>query len=238
MNNSYKTESIVLGILLFLGLATLGYFISKAAYQVKSADRVVTVKGLAQKEVKADIAIWPISFKETGNDLITLNAAIDKKSKIIVDFLKNRGFNQADITIAPPQLKDLEADQYYNQNKIRYRYIAKSTITVYSKNVDLVRNSISNLDSLIKQGIAISSDYEDQSQYLYTSLNEIKPGMIEQATKNARKSAEKFAEDSGSNLGKIKRASQGQFSISNRDSNTPYIKKVRVVSTLEYFLVD
>jgi len=238
MNNSYRTESIVLGILLFLGLATLGYFISQAAYQVKSADRIVTVKGLAEKEVKADIAIWPISFKETGNDLITLNAAIDKKSGIIVEFLKKRGFDEADITIAPPQLKDLEADQYYNQKTIRFRYIAKSTITVYSKNVDLVRQSISNLDSLIKQGIALSSDYEDQSQYLYTNLNEIKPEMIEQATKNARKSAEKFAEDSGSNLGKIKRALQGQFSISNRDSNTPYIKKVRVVSTLEYFLVD
>jgi len=238
MNNSYKTESIVLGILLFLGLATLGYFISKAAYQVKSADRAVTVKGLAEKEVKADIAIWPISFKETGNDLITLNAAIGRKSGKIVEFLKNKGFNEEDITIAPPQLKDLEADQYYNQKNIRFRYIAKSTVTVYSKNVDLVRESISNLDSLIKQGIALSSDYEDRSQYLYTNLNNIKPEMIEQATKNARKSAEKFAEDSGSNLGKIKRAFQGQFSISNRDSNTPYIKKARVVSTLEYFLVD
>lgn len=238
MNNSYRTESIVLGILLFLGLATLGYFISKAAYQVKSADRVVTVKGLAEKEVKADIAIWPISFKETGNDLLTLNSAIENKSRIIVEFLKKRGFEETDITVAPPQLKDLDADQYYNQKTNRFRYIAKSTITVYSKNVDLVRQSISNLDALIKQGIALSSDYEDQSQYLYTNLNEIKPEMIEQATKNARKSAEKFAEDSGSNLGKIKRAWQGQFSISNRDSNTPYIKKVRVVSTLEYFLVD
>lgn len=238
MNNGYRTESIVLGILLFLGLATLGYFISKAAYQVKSADRVVTVKGLAEKEVNADIAIWPISFKETGNDLISLNSAIDQKSGKIIEFLKKKGFKEEDITIAPPQLKDLEADQYYNQKSIRYRYIAKSTITVYSKNVDLVRKSISSLDSLIKEGIALSSDYEDRSQYLYTNLNEIKPEMIEQATKNARKSAEKFAEDSGSNLGKIKRAWQGQFSIANRDSNTPYIKKVRVVSTLEYFLVD
>ena len=238
MNNGYKAESIVLGILLFLGLATLGYFISKAAYQVKSADRTVTVKGLAEKEVNADIAIWPISFKETGNDLLALNTGVDQKSGKIVEFLKKRGFKKEDITVAPPQLKDLEADQYYNQKDIRFRYIAKSTVTVYSKNVDLIRESISNLDLLIKQGIALSSDYEDQSQYLYTNLNEIKPGMIEQATKNARKSAEKFAEDSGSNLGKIKRASQGQFSISNRDSNTPYIKKVRVVSTLEYFLVD
>ena len=189
MNNSYRTESIVLGILLFLGLATLGYFISKAAYQVKSADRVVTVKGLAEKEVKADIAIWPISFKETGNDLLTLNSAIENKSRIIVEFLKKRGFEETDITVAPPQLKDLDADQYYNQKTNRFRYIAKSTITVYSKNVDLVRQSISNLDALIKQGIALSSDYEDQSQYLYTNLNEIKPEMIEQATKNARKSS-------------------------------------------------
>lgn len=236
--NSYKTESILLGILLFLGLASLGYFISKAAYQVKTAERVVTVKGLAEKEVKANIAIWPISFKETGNDLITLNSAIKSKSSKVVGYLKSKGFNDEEITVAPPQLKDLEADQYYNQKDIRYRYIAKSTVTVYTDKVDLVRESISALDTLIKEGIALSSDYEDRSQYLYTSLNEIKPEMIEQATKNARKSAEKFAEDSGSNLGKIKRAWQGQFSITDRDSNTPYIKKVRVVSTLEYFLVD
>ena len=238
MSKNYKIESVIIGILLFLGLSVLGYFIAKSAYLVKTADRVVTVKGLAEKEVGANIAIWPISFKQTGNDLITLNSGISAKSDKVVSFLKSRGFKEDEITVAPPQLKDLEADQYYNQKNIKYRYIAKSTVTVYSNNVGLVRTSITNLDSLIKEGIALSSDYEDRPQYLYTSLNEIKPEMIEEATKNARKSAEKFAEDSGSNLGKIKRAWQGQFSITNRDSNTPYIKKIRVVSTLEYFLVD
>lgn len=238
MNKKYLTEATILGILLCLGLIGLGYFVAKAAFLVKSADRIVTVKGLAEKEVPANIAIWPISFKETDNNLLNLYTKTKSKSDTITKFLKENGFKENEISIAPPQIKDLEADQYYNPDKMKFRYLGKTTITVHSQNVENVRKAIGKVSDLVKRGIALSSDYEDRTQYLFTNLNEIKPGMIEEATKNARKAAQKFAEDSGSNLGKIKRAWQGQFSITNRDSNTPYLKKIRVVTTLEYFLAD
>ena len=238
MNKKYISEASILGILLCIGLIGLGYFISKAAFLVKSADRIVTVKGLAEREVPANIAIWPISFKETDNDLLNLYSKMKVKSDKITKFLKENSFSDNEISIAPPQIKDLEADQYFNSNRVKFRYLGKTTITIHTKNVETVRKSITKLSELVKSGIALSSDYEDRTQYLFTNLNEIKPDMIEIATKNARQAAEKFAQDSGSNLGKIRRAWQGQFSIKDRDSNTPYLKKVRVVTTLEYFLAD
>ncbi|MBC8524871.1 MAG: SIMPL domain-containing protein, partial [Chlorobium phaeobacteroides] len=118
-------------------------------------------------------------------------------------------------------------------------YAGSSTVNVYTENIEKVRLARGELSDLGAKGVAISGEnYQARSEYLYTQLNEVKPAMIEEATSNARAVAEKFAEDSGSRLGKIKRASQGQFSIMDRDSNTPYMKKVRVVSTLEYYLVD
>ena len=105
--------------------------------------------------------------------------------------------------------------------------------------MDLIRKLISSQGELLKQGVAITSgDYRYNVQYEYTGLNKIKPQMIEEATKNARQAAEKFAEDSDSKLGKIRKANQGQFSITDRDANTPYIKKVRVVTTIDYSLED
>jgi hypothetical protein len=134
---------------------------------------------------------------------------------------------------------DRLAQGYVEPNKIKFRYSAASTITVFTANVDMARKTMKKLVDLAKKGIAIESqDYGTKTEFLFTRLNEIKPEMIEEATKNARDVAEKFAKDSNSVLGKIKQAKQGQFSISDRDSNTPYIKKVRVVSTVEYYLTD
>ena len=137
-----------------------------------------------------------------------------------------------------PDIIDLDAERYSN-NQTGYRYNVTAVITVTSTQVDLVRRLISEQGELLKQGIAITGgDYRYSVQYDYTDLNRIKPQMIEEATKNARAAAEKFASDSDSELGKIKHAYQGQFSITDRDSNTPYIKKVRVVTTIDYYLED
>jgi hypothetical protein len=134
---------------------------------------------------------------------------------------------------------DRQAQAYANAPDIKFRYAATSTITVYSTKVDQVRNAMTQLVELGKQGLAIAgADYEARTQFLFTRLNDIKPDMIEAATRNAREVATRFAQDSDSQLGKIRRASQGQFSIDDRDSNTPHIKKVRVVSTVEYYLSD
>lgn len=239
MNSKRISEAIILGAFLCAGLVILGALISSSVVKIKSLDRTVTVKGLSEREVPANIAIWPIKFSEADNNLSNLYSVLQKNSEIIIEFLKKNGFTDDDISISAIAVIDRQAQGYGDMNKIKFRYSANSTISVYSKKVDTVRNTMKKLVELGKQGIAIvGQDYETKTQFLFTNLNEIKPEMIEEATKNARKVALKFAKDSNSKLGKIKKARQGQFSINDRDSNTPHIKKVRVVSTLEYYLSD
>ncbi|MBQ5619271.1 MAG: SIMPL domain-containing protein, partial [Alistipes sp.] len=195
-------------------------------------------KGLAEMEIAADKVTWPLMYKEVGNDLSALYNKISTTNKAIVDFLKQKGITEEEISINAPEIIDMQAERYVGENK-DYRYNVTEVITVTSSKVDLVRSLISEQGELLKQGIAITGgDYRYNIQYDYTSLNEIKPQMIEEATKNAREAAQKFAKDSDSELGKIKRATQGQFSIDNRDANTPYIKRIRVVTTIEYSLED
>ena len=239
MNSKRIVEAIILGAFLCAGLVILGALISGSVVKIKSLDRTVTVKGLSEREVPANIAIWPIQFSEADNNLLNLYSVIQKKSEIIIEFLEKNGFTDDEISISAIAVIDRQAQGYGDMNKIKFRYSANSTISVYSKKVDMVRNTMKKLVELGKQRIAIAGqDYQTRTQFLFTNLNEIKPEMIEEATKNARNVAVKFAKDSNSKLGKIKKARQGQFSISDRDSNTPHIKKVRVVSTLEYYLSD
>ncbi len=238
MNNRRIVEAVILGAFLSMGLIVLGHLISSTALKIKSLDRTVTVKGLSEREVPADIAIWPIKFTETDNDLNNLYLVIQDKMDLIVAFIKENGFTDEEITIASPAIMDRQA-QGYDANRISFRYSANATITVYSKKVDAVRKTMKKILELGKKGIAIAgSDYQAKTEYLFTGLNDIKPEMVEEANKKARQVAEKFAKDSNSKLGKIKHARQGQFSIANRDSNTSHIKKVRVVSTLVYYLSD
>ena len=127
----------------------------------------------------------------------------------------------------------------YNNDPIPYNYSVSSVVTVSSTQVDKVRQLINRQGELLSKGIAVvSNDYSNQISYEYTGLNEIKPEMIAEATENAREAAKKFADDSDSKIGKIKSARQGQFTIEDRDSYTPYIKEVRVVTSLTYFLED
>jgi hypothetical protein len=232
--SNWKTEAVIVA----LGLAALGAQIEAGINDFVAKDRVVTVKGLAEMEIAADKVTWPLMYKEVGNDLSALYNKISTTNKAIVDFLKQKGITEEEISINAPEIIDMQAERYVGENK-DYRYNVTEVITVTSSKVDLVRSLISEQGELLKQGIAITGgDYRYNIQYDYTSLNDIKPQMIEEATKNAREAAQKFAKDSDSELGKIKRATQGQFSIDNRDANTPYIKRIRVVTTIEYSLED
>jgi len=239
MNNRRMGEAFILGVLLCIGLVSLGYLISGSIIRIKALNRTVTVKGLSEREVPTNIAIWPIKFNEADNDLNDLFSRIQRNNSLIIKFLKNNSIKDKEISISVPAIMDRQAEGYTDPNRIKFRYSGSSIITVYTDNVDSVRNTMKKLVELGKQGIAISGqDYNSKTEFLFTKLNQIKPEMIEEATKNARKVAERFAKDSESSLGKIRHAKQGQFSINNRDSNTPYIKKVRVVSTVEYYLSD
>jgi uncharacterized protein len=238
-SNQYVRESVILGTLLLAGLLGLGYFISNSILAMKMMERTVEVKGLSEREINADIAIWPITFNIAENDLVKLSTVIKDKNTEVVKFLKSKGFDDAEVSVSAPSIVDKLAREYDSGTNSAFRYSASSTITVYTNQVDKVKEARTQLGELGKLGIAIGNDNNGMgTQYLYSKLNDIKPAMIEEATKNARQTAQKFAKDSDSKLGKIKRASQGTFSIEDRDSSTAYIKKVRVVSTVEYYLSD
>ena len=230
----YFIESAIVAV----GIALLGLFVYLGFSSFAAKDRMVSVRGLAEREVPADHVIWPIMYKTTGNDLQALYADINRSSTQIREFLTRNGLPAEDISAGVPQIVDLWAERYASSDVTsRDRYNITLTLTVSSAKVDLVRSLMSRMSELLKQGIAISAgDYGSQVEYEFTSLNKIKPQMIEEATKNAREAAAKFAADSDSRLGKIKSAEQGYFSIENRDQYTPHIKKVRVVTSVNYFL--
>lgn len=231
----YYVEALILA----LGIVVFGTFIQNSINRFTNRERVVTVKGLSEREVPADKVIWPLVYKELGNDPAEIYQRLEKKNATLVTFLKKQGLAESEITVNAPQVKDRLADSW-SQQGVMDRYVATGVIIVSSTQVDLVRSIMQKQAELMKMGIAlITEEYgSNMIKYEFTGLNNIKPEMVEESTKNARTTAEKFAKDSDSRLGKIRRATQGQFSISDRDNNTPHIKNIRVVSTIEYYIND
>lgn len=224
------------GLFVAIGIVILGILLNAAIKNFKEADRYVTVRGLSEMEAEADQVLWPLAYNITGNDLQSIYSNIESTNKIVTDFLVNDGVKRDEINISAPSVVDLNADRY-SENRKSFRYIVTQVITVNSKNVTKVIELQRRQSELLKRGIAIIADsYQYQTQFVFTKLNDVKPGMIEQATKNARASAEKFAQDSESELGTIKNATQGQLTIEDRDAYTPQVKKLRVVTTVVYTL--
>lgn len=237
MDNQHKA-AFWLGAFICIGLTASAWLLGSSAIKFKEYERVVSVKGLSERELPADVAVWPIRFAAANNELTNLYATMEANAREITAFLQKEGFSADEITTATPLVTDKLAERYGEQN-VSMRYTAQQTITIYTSKIDLVRQSQERIVELGKKGIAIGGDeYSQRVQYMFTKLNEVKPAMVEEATRNARMVAEQFAADSNSRLGKLKRANQGQFSVEDRDSNTPYLKKVRVVSTVDYYLVD
>ena len=204
-----------------LGIIVLGFSIKAGIDNVVNKDRKVTVKGLAEKEVEADKVTWPIQTKQLGNDLPQLYSSINETTLKVKNFLIQNGIKEEEISINAPVVKDLNADVYSN-NQRSYRYIITSNLTVTSRNVKLVRSIIARQGELLKQGVAVvNDDYGSNVSYEYVSFQNMKPEMMQEAIKNAEKTAQQFAENSKSKLNKIMTADQGQFSIDGRDSNTP-----------------
>jgi len=239
MKENSKASASLLGAFLFLGLIGMGYMLGSAAIEFKQFERSVTVKGLSEREYEADIVIWPIRFTVAGNDLESLYRSIDANSVMIYDFLIANGIDSSELSTSSPSITDKSAQRFGNNTEIQFRFTASPSVTVYSVNISTVQTVMKKLSQLGKQGIVFTGGgYQSSAEYIFTRLNEVKPDMIEEATRKAREVALKFAEDSQSSLGKIKRASQGQFSIYPRDKTNPHIKKVRVVTTVVYYLTD
>lgn len=237
MRSRLTAAAGVLGALVGLGLALSGFFVGEALKEARSAERFVTVRGFAERNVESNLVIWPITFRDTGNDLAELQKTVDSHKTEIRTFLAGSGFKLEEISEMPPQVTDLKAQAYGDGQKREYRYVATATITLRTQDVKAAKKAMESSGKLVLQGIVLAEqDYARSTEFLFTGLNEIKPQMIADATKNAREAAEQFARDSGARVGDIRRASQGLFTIDDRDKGSPDHKKVRVVTTVEYFL--
>ncbi|MBJ2194889.1 MAG: SIMPL domain-containing protein [Muribaculaceae bacterium] len=231
MKRSYLI--LISAALVAAGIFFLGVFIKSGIDNMAFRDRQVTVKGLAEREVEANRVTWPIQFSVAGNDLLSLYDQVTRYNEKIVTFLTTNGIDKNEISINPPDTYNATTNQYSSGN-FKYNYSLTCNVTVTTSKVAKVRELLDRQAELLKEGIPYSNSYIN---YEYTALNDIKPTMIAEATKNARDAAARFAEDSGSKVGKMKTASQGQFSIEDQ-SATPFLKKVRVVTTIVYYLED
>ena len=233
--------NIIIAIILAFGLIGTGYFIKSGLIAINSADRYVTVKGLAEQDVKADLAMWAIQFKVANNILDDAKIELQRQSTLIENFLKNNGIKSEEISNNRVTINDALANQYQG-NRVATRYAIDKTILVRTNNVDAIHAASQKIGDLISDGVLIG--YGAVPQYSYTKLNTIKPQMIADATKNARASAQQFANDSGASVGAIKSATQGYFSINARDNvpgsspSASLNKRVRVVSTVQYYIDD
>ncbi len=235
-----KDISLLKIIILSVSIVLAGYFIGNMQKEAKKYDRYVKVKGLSEREVKADLAVWPLNITITGNDLKEIREAIEVQNKEVYDFFIAQGFSEEELSIGSTNITDARANIYNDSYRTStFRYLAISEFTVRSKNVDKLKVALSESLNLLSKGILISSKNTWRPiEYIFTGLNDLKPPMIEEATKNAREVAEKFAKDSNAKVGQIRIARQGLFTINDRDQNTPEIKIVRVVSTIDFQLED
>ncbi|MEM8920640.1 MAG: SIMPL domain-containing protein, partial [Pseudomonadota bacterium] len=228
---------------LAIGLVFAGMQVGQGFVESRLGDRSVTVKGLAEREVKADLAMWPLKFARRGNNLVAAQEAVDADIVTVRRYLIDQGFNASEIE--PQKLEVRDEGPGYGNNRPVERYTVIQTLLVRSENVDLVADTSRKTGDLVKQGIVVFEDWAAQgASFIFTGLNEIKPGMIAEATQDARSAGEQFANDSGATLGGIKTANQGYFSVSGRDEipgvgpEQQINKKVRVVTTVTYYLDD
>lgn len=229
-------KKVAPALLITIGLLGIGCGVRAGLKSFAEGKREVTVRGLAERNVDADHVTWPLVYSVVGNDLQALYGEINNSNDIIKAYLTKAGISADEISVVAPEVTDRYANLYGSERPVN-RYIAKSVVVVNTDKVHKVNELISGSAQLLNDGIALdTNDYSNPTVYDFTGLNEIKPEMIAEATQSARESADKFAADSHSKIGKIVTASQGSFTIENRDAYTPYIKYVRVVTSITYSL--
>lgn len=222
-----------------IGLLLAGFFPGYYYYKTYKTANSVTVKGLSEMEAKADMAMWTFKFKTAGDTLATLNSKMGSQLKEILGFLSSIGFENSEIKVESLSVVDKRAQEYGGEGGLRY--VLSQQINVRSAKVDLVEKASSEIGALVSRGILFDFGYYIPVKYTFTSLNSVKSKMLEEAIKNAKEAAEEFAKASGAKIGRIRKASQGVFSILPRDGDKgqeeqSVDKKIRVVSTVEYWL--
>lgn len=240
---------VLAGLAVGVGLCIAGFGIASGIKSLQEANRVITVRGLNEREVKANLGVWPITLKVADNNVVTAQTALEAQKQTVLTFLEKHGIEGHEISVIGQRVTDKLANEYGN-NSGGFRYILQATVQVRTANVEALDKASGDAGALLKDGVTLASDgCSGGPDFSFTKLNEIKPEMLREATANARAAAQQFADDSGSALGGIRRATQGYFSITARDTVeenssgggygcTPSSidKRVRVVTTVEYSL--
>lgn len=225
-------NNIYAGVCIALGLTLAGLFVYCGISKYASKDRAVSVKGLSTRDVEADYAVWPLSYAWSGNDLPALYEKVEQVTVRVKKHLLSLGFEESDIRQGSVTVTN-NWENYYG-NRPEYRYTLSTSLIVSTDKVQKVVASQGKEASLLKEGIIVKTESWNLD-YQFNGLPELKPAMIEEATQNARAVAKKFADDAKCSLGSIRRASQGQFSVES-DQYQPWLKHVRVVTTVDYYL--
>ncbi|HEX6408787.1 MAG TPA: SIMPL domain-containing protein [Gemmatimonadales bacterium] len=237
-------RSLISAVLVALGLSLGGWFIGEGFARGRASDRFVEVKGLAEREVTADLALWPLRYVSTGNDLTAAQAQITRNTRQVFAFLSRNGIDTTAVQLQALEVSDAFANRFPGE-RAGPRYVIQQTVMVRSGKPDVVLAASQRVSELVGAGVVLSSSGEygiGGPTFIFTRLNQLKPSMVKEATANARAAAEQFAADSRSDLGSIRQASQGIFVILPRDQapgvneGAQLQKIVRVVSTVQYFL--
>jgi hypothetical protein len=242
MADNTRSIGLVAALVLALGFAAAGFGIGKGLERFRTADRSVTVKGLAEKDVEADYAVWPLGFRRAGTDFGAVQRALAEDRDRVVAFLKGQGFVEAEIEIRPLQVQDLWAREYGGNNQ-PLRFQGTGQVLVKSAKPKAVETAALAVDPLIQAGVQLggANDGPAGPRYLLRGFNEVKAPLIAEATRNAREQADKFAAEAGATLGKLRNANQGVIQIGGAggegfDDGSARLKRLRVVSTFEYAL--
>jgi hypothetical protein len=238
-----RYEYLVSALILAVGIAMGGWQVGRGIIQIRTGDRYVSVKGASERDVTADVALWPIRFVSTDDDLRKAQMRIKESKEVILDFLKRQGIPPADAQVQRLEVTDVLANPY-RSGETRSRYIISQTLMIRSSDPTLIHKASQAIGELVDAGVVLSSTGGpgEGATYLFTGLNRIKPEMIAEATAGGREAAEQFARDSGCKVAGIRQANQGVFVILPRDrapgitEESEINKTVRVVSTIEYYL--
>ncbi len=230
-------------ILIAAGVGVSGWFVGQGLESFRQAERFITIKGLAEQDVKSDFAIWNLTFRRAGSEYQEVRQELANDRQAVVDFLVSQGFEPDEIETRSMRITDLLAREF-GQQDVALRYTGEGSVVVRSARVDLVDSVASNIDPLIEQGVPMSQDgfAGGAPRYFLRGFNDVKPLLLQEAVNNAREQADKFAADAGAQLGALRRADQGIIRILDDDGSDGYTsgmtigKRLRVVSTFEYLL--
>ena len=246
MNENRTNLGGVGALLIALGVAAAGWFVGHGFRQGRASDRYVTVKGVSERSVEADLALWPLQFVAADNDLSRAQGRLTESLSATLEFLAAQGLDTAQTRLQGLRVTDVLANPYQQQRAVN-RFVVNQTLVVRSSEPRKVLAASERIGELVDAGVVLSSGAEygvGGPTFLFTGLNRVKPEMIAEATAQARQAAEQFAADSRSRIAGIRRANQGVFVILPRDQAPGLTeqgqleKTVRVVSTIEYFLED